>query len=366
MTRGPVAVLGGYGGVGAVAARLLSEWGVGPLRLGGRDPDRLARAAEELGGGVSTALVDATDPGALHRFCSGAAVVLNAAGPSHLLRDVVGRAARAVGAAYVDPAGDEDLRERLRDDDNGTVTLLSAGMLPGLTGLLPRCLAALQPGEGGTLTGYVGGRDRFTPAGASDYLLAGDGFGEPFAAVRAGVRVRGAARAVDDAWPPFFPEPVAATPYLSTESERVAAELKLADLTWFHVVAGRYLPDVLRRAASRVAVDAATAVTEVRRAADLDTFGREAYQIILVELSGPGGGPCLSVMLRGTGASGLTGAFAAIATRAAWSGEAPAGVHHAAEVLDPAAALDLLRTTPTVTGLEIVDGPADATEEETL
>jgi NAD(P)-dependent dehydrogenase (short-subunit alcohol dehydrogenase family) len=61
-----VVVIGGSAGIGLETARLARTEGAGII-LTGRDPDRLTRAATELGA-QSTAAFDATDPAALDRF----------------------------------------------------------------------------------------------------------------------------------------------------------------------------------------------------------------------------------------------------------------------------------------------------------
>ena len=64
-----VVVIGGSAGIGLETARRARSEGAG-LILTGRNPDRLKRAAAELGA-LSTAAFDATDPAALDRFFAG-------------------------------------------------------------------------------------------------------------------------------------------------------------------------------------------------------------------------------------------------------------------------------------------------------
>ena len=64
-----VVVIGGSAGIGLETARRARSEGAGVI-LTGRNPDRLERAAAELGA-LSTAAFDATDPAALDRFFAG-------------------------------------------------------------------------------------------------------------------------------------------------------------------------------------------------------------------------------------------------------------------------------------------------------
>jgi NADP-dependent 3-hydroxy acid dehydrogenase YdfG len=61
-----VVVIGGSAGIGLETARRARAEGAGII-LTGRNPDRLERAATELGA-QSSAAFDATDPAALDRF----------------------------------------------------------------------------------------------------------------------------------------------------------------------------------------------------------------------------------------------------------------------------------------------------------
>ena len=340
-----IGVLGGYGAVGSVALRQLASWGIGPLRIGGRDGDRAAGLAADLTGAIEVSTVDVTDAGSLARFCDGCAVVLNCAGPARHLGDRAARAAVAAGAGFVDAAGDDSLHAALANLGTARPVVLSAGMMPGLTGLLPRYLAGPYGREqlaATRLTGYVGGRDRFTATAALDYLAV-DGYGEPLAAWRDGARRSRVLVPLDGVRPPSFPEPVTAAPYLAGETERLARRLGLGEVHWYSVFAGTRVLGALRGTGGPA---------QLCRAAELDLFGHEPYQHLVIELSGR---IDAALVLRGTGASALTGAAAAIATRAVHAGEVPGGVHHAAEVLDPAASAGLLRGSPAVRELTVAE-----------
>lgn len=334
-----IGLLGATGAVGAAAAAHLGAWTTSPVRLGARRPK------------PGMVAVDVDDPVALAAFCRGCAVVLNCAGPASRIGIRVAEAAFDAGADYVDAAGDDDLAAQLAGVAPDRVAVVSAGLMPGLTALLPRLLATTDPVPPRHLSGYVGGRDRFTPAAAEDYLHSGFG--------RAGVALVGGAvvdRAVrTDVELPFCAEPGTAVPYLSTELRRVAERLGVTDVQWDSLFTGPHLRAALRRPLSAAALV---------RAADLDTFGHEPYQLIVVEFDA-----ARTALLRGRGASELTGAFAALTASAVARGEVPAGVHHAGEVLDPVASARRLGDAPAVTELTVLDAGAYASGgylEETL
>lgn len=376
MTRpgtGRIGLVGGYGGVGAMVARLLLRWGLGPIRVGGRRGERAsAFVATELDGAAEATAVDVTDPVSLARFCAGCDIIVNCAGPSYRVLDSVAVAAFAAGAHYVDPGGDEPVHRRLAARDlarEGFAAVLDAGLMPGLTGLLPVWLARDFDKVTG-LVAHVGLVDRLTPAGAGDYLLSlGGGHGQARAAWRHGRRVTDALDARADAELPFFPGRVTAYPYLSVEAERTATALALSDLTWFTVFdGGGHLSAALGRLQGAMAgigdLDAAS--VELSRAAALDLFGRDPYQRLVFRLDGHRDGEPHSrtLVLRGTDTYGLTGGMAAVVTRAVLAGAVPAGLAYPVDVLAPDEVVAALPELPGFAGMEVLDGGPERPEFE--
>jgi Saccharopine dehydrogenase NADP binding domain len=363
-----IAILGGYGAVGTVVARTLDRaFPDAKLRVGGRDLARAAAfVAAELRDATAVA-VDIGDDDELTRFCAGAHVVVNCAGPSYLILDRVAQVAFAQGCDYVDPGGDEPVFRTLSGQDLGPrAAVLTAGMMPGLTGLLPRWLATQEFDEVSALTAYVGTMDRLTPAGAAEYLLSlGGAYGEAQAAWRGGERVLRVSAPRTGAEVPFFPGRVDLYPYLSFETERTARALGLADLDWFTVFdGGAHMMKALSRLQGAMTgqADLAPAAEDLTRAAALDLFGREPYQQMVIELTGRRRETPLTrtLVLRGNDTYELTGAVTAMATSALIEGRIPAGVHFAAEVLPADAVVEQLRRLPAVSRLELLDGPADS------
>ncbi|MEU6217657.1 saccharopine dehydrogenase NADP-binding domain-containing protein [Streptomyces sp. NPDC047022] len=368
MTR-TLAVLGGYGAVGAVAAReLAAAHPEARLRIGGRRLAEATRCADRLGDRAEPYAVDLNNTASLATFCAGSSVVVNCAGPSYRVLDTVAAAALAVGADYVDAGGDEPVHRALSERDpagRGRAAVLTAGMMPGLTGLLPRWLAAQGVDEPERLLGYVGTMDRLTPAGAGDYLLSlGGAYGEAQSAWRNGTRVLRVLQPLNDIELPFFPGTVSAYPYLSYEVERLARDLGLATVDWYNVFDGgsRMLKALGRLQGAMTGQSALEpAARELIDAAGLDLFGRDPYQLFVLELTGRSAGreTVRALVLRGTDTYELTGAVAAFATGALLAGTVPAGVHYAAEVLDPGLVVERLRALPAVTSLDLFDRPLD-------
>ncbi len=379
-----IGLIGGYGDVGGHAARFLHRLGGHRLRIGGRDLGAARRfVRDELHGEAEAAAVDCLDDGTLDRFAAGCRVLVNCAGPYRLIGDRVARAAARAGAHYVDAGGDDALH-RLLDADPaedpareaagdpamdtagepagdtaapGRAVVLSAGLRPGLTGLLPRW-AARGFDQVRSLTACLAVLDRFTRTTADDYLRgADDGVSEPLAAWRDGPRPRTLTRRTGVTLP-FLPAEATLLPYLDTEAVRLAAALGLSHGDWHTAVVGEHV----RVAFDRVhALDREQAVTALCDAARLDAAGRTPFAVYLAQLDGvlEGAPASRTVLCRGPGNGELTGAITALAAVAAARGEIPPGLHFAADVLDPATTLDRLRTGPVPITLSLLDTTLD-------
>lgn len=357
-----IGVVGGYGDVGSHASRRLAA--SFDVRVGGRDPHAARMFAESIG--ARHQRVDFTDQSSLATFAEGCRVLLNCAGPSNLVRDSLARAARRAGADYVDAAGDDLLYELLNPADyTQGRAVLSAGLRPGLTGLLPRAIAT-EPGlRMDELTVSFGLRDRFTPTSAADFLqAAADKLTRPLAAWRDGPR-EGALTRRTETDLPFFPGEVTLTPMLSTEDERLAKALGLARGEWYSVLGG----EQVRAAFDLVhTLDRDRAVALLCRASQLDLTGRPPYVTIVAHAGGEQDGARVhrTAVLNGAGNAVVSGAVAALTVSAVVRGDVPAGRHYAADVVDPVWALRELEVDGAVRVEYLSTGAAELVEEGVL
>ncbi|MFH8798220.1 saccharopine dehydrogenase NADP-binding domain-containing protein [Streptomyces sp. NPDC017936] len=342
-----IGILGGYGAVGAAAARALAAEGGFRLRIGGRDREAAARCAAALGGHVEAEAVDARSDAGLERFARGCDVLLHCAGPAYELAGRPRRAAAAAGADYVDvmdgcgpgpaPAGER-------------TAVLSAGLSPGLSGLLPRLLTDGRAAPGAArFTGYYVSLGAFTRTGAVDYLLSLDrDYGTPRARWHDGRVVRDAPRGAEERVVAGVPHPVTVYPYLPQELVGQARALGLAEARWYNGFDGRHLLDALNR--HRSGEERAGGLEEraagVVRASTLDALGRSPYHVLcgVLELPGPDGALVRrTVVIRGEDGSAMTGVVGAVAAREVAGARVPEGVHQAARVLPARDVVDALR-----------------------
>ncbi|MES4892974.1 saccharopine dehydrogenase NADP-binding domain-containing protein [Streptomyces sp. NPDC096012] len=369
-----VAVVGSYGAVGAAAVRTIADrLPDAVVRLGGRDRGQAETLLAKSGLRGEAVEVDLYDGRSLAGFCRGARVVLNCAGPSYQVLDRVAWAAAAAGADYVDPGGDEPLLEALTRPGTFTGTaVITAGMQPGLTGLLPRhlCSTMSHPRR---LTAYVGTMDRLTPAGAADYLLSmGGAYGEARGAIRGGIRVERELEPRTGVELAYARNRVDVYPYLSFESARLPEVTGLTEIDWYNVFdGGTHMMNCLSRlqGAMRGESALAEAAEELTRAAALDLFGRDPFQLMLFEVTGTDGAgrpATRSLALRASDTYALTGLASALAVLAVLDGRKGPGVHFGSDVLDAETVLAALRAEPAVELLELLDRPilADRAMEE--
>ncbi len=358
-----IGLLGGSGAVGALLAQRLRNRGLGELVLAGRNAAQAQQVIDEkLGGAAEFETVELWDAHSLARFVGSCTMIVNCAGPTRRILDRVARAAVDAGVDYVDAGGDHPVYERLTQAAvrNEPRIVLSAGMIPGLTGLAPRYLAAGFDTVD-TLTVYHGIRDTFGYSSAYDYVVGiRDADDEPLAAWRGGPRSN-AARRVDIALP-HFPDTVTAQPYLSPEARRVAAALGLTSGTWFSVLDGERVPVLLQQVPGIGAEQIGDMAEKVRRAAELDVVGRARHATLLFEMRGTvaGAAHTRSLVVRAGGAAALVAAVAASAVGVLAAGRIEPGVHYAAEVLPPAEVIADLGADPAVVHL----GAADVTLDE--
>lgn len=360
-----IGIVGGYGAVGSVAARCLAADGF-RLKIGGRSADRAAAVAAGLADATAEA-VDATDAESVARFSAGCDVVLNCAGPAYHLGSLPRQAVAGAGTHYVDVM-DGSLESFVPPEDR--VMVLSAGVLPGLSGLLPQMLTAGL--REASFVGYYGSLDKFTHTGAMDYLLSMDrGYGTALAKWRDGRVIPGALGVEQDYQVPGIPRPVTAYPYLSAELVQQAVRLGLKEASWYNAFDGEHALRVLnhyRASGSRQSPeDAATALVQ---ASALDLSGRAPYHV----LSGTAEGfteddvPVRRTALIKSGdGNALTGVVGAVAAReVARGGIAPGVCHEAANVLAADVVLDAIRTHLPETIVSVTESPlgADIAEEE--
>jgi NAD(P)-dependent dehydrogenase (short-subunit alcohol dehydrogenase family) len=362
------AVLGATGAVGQTCARRLAahaaETGA-TVRLGGRDRHRLEALAADLPGNVEVLPTDLSDDASLAAFCADARVVASCAGPSYALLDRVARAAWAADADLVDIGGELAAVHRLGGRAGAPAPQLdrrtavfSAGVMPGLSGLLPRLLCREGPPR--RLDSFVGGAQIFTSLSAVDGLLTrGEEFGTPSAIASRGDVITGRLSPLHNVSLPGFPVPVHAWPYLTTEAQELSRAEGIAEVRAYNVFVTNRLPEAMAAAWAELGEEAE--VDEVKRAADAVVRAADAdredhgqfYVMLFTARPTPGGasGPS-RLVLTATDSYAVSGVVMAEAARQVADG-LPAGAWLAARILDPERMLQALRSDPHIDSVDI-------------
>lgn len=318
-----VGVLGGYGAVGEVAARCLASDGFA-VRIGGRQATSAVGLARDLATPGQGMRVDAADPDSVAAFADGCRVVLNCAGPGYLLSEPIRRAVLAAGVDYVDVMDDG-----LDTTAVARTVVLGAGLVPGLSRLLPKLL-----GDGVAVyerfTGAYAGLGTLTPAAAADYLLSGRrGYGTPFAAWRGRV-THSALRIDEDFRLPGVARALTGYPFLTEELRAQAAALGIGDASWHNAFDGPYLLAALSRLQGHAELNLTEAAAEIVQASALDAAGRVPYHLLHATMAGwdRDGHPIVrTALIRGADGSAITDAITAAGSPPGRTGWPTCSVH---------------------------------------
>ncbi|MFI9804305.1 hypothetical protein ACIHEJ_08030 [Streptomyces sp. NPDC052301] len=324
-----IGILGGYGRVGAAAARTLAAEGGHRLRIGGRDATAAWSLARRLGGDTEAAVVDTADSQSVTHFSRGCATVLDCTGTAFALRGRVRREVAATGGHYVAMADDG----APRTPSGPCTAVLFTGPSATFAGWLPRRLGA-----------GLAAAHRFT--GWYD----GPGTGPLDAAVTCLLGLRRAGhgpRAVDcppppAPWGPSWPLPARPGTVrrgLPEELQEQTYLLRLDTGAWYEAFHGTAVPAVLDAFAARSEWDddgtLLAAAQQLVRAGRGTPRGSRGLTVCgtLDGLTAEGTAVRRGMLLGCTEPTALLGALAAVAVREVTAGRVPPGVHSLAATL---------------------------------
>lgn len=287
-----IGILGMQSSMGQQVVRLLTQWGFLPVRGGSR-----RMAPSDLPACVSWQTVDITDPDSLQRFVAGCDLIINCAGPSHITTPRVLSATLRASVHLID-AGGASCKELIVPQWHENIVLLDAGVVPGLSGWLPRWLAK-DFSRVDSLQVWQGILDRFTLSGAEDFLA-----GVPIS------KYQRSPKPLAQQNLPFFPRPVQVTPWQDNETQWVSASLGVSNSRWFNVSDGQALPAVMRDLSLMTSSQACTSLVNAS-ALDIQSF--RPYVRYLLEVTGEqeGRNRTESALIQGVSVAQVCGAFIA-------------------------------------------------------
>jgi short subunit dehydrogenase-like uncharacterized protein len=176
---GRIVLFGATGYTGRLTAEALVARGAKPV-LAARSADSLAKLADELGGGLDTAVADVSEPRTVGALVSPGDVMVSTVGPFARWGEPAIEAAIRVGAAYLDSTGESSFIRRVFErygnlaerSGSGLVTAFGYDWVPGN---LAAGLALREAGEDAervaigyyaTGSGGMSGGTRASAAGA--------------------------------------------------------------------------------------------------------------------------------------------------------------------------------------------------------
>ncbi|MFA9394163.1 MAG: saccharopine dehydrogenase NADP-binding domain-containing protein [Halodesulfovibrio sp.] len=239
-----VAILGGYGKVGSVAASYLMQQGDADLYICGRNFQAASNTVaklttvsrnntEKAPASCKPYQVDIKDPKALRSLLSTCDVVVNCTGPTALIGDTVARAAVESDCHMVDPGGYDYVIELIRDLEDEVAKrklqlCFAAGIVPGISASLPLSMAK-KFSQIFSIKSYFAGEDVWSYGSMYD-MVCGMGELKELGASQAENRKRTplpfSERFVHF---PVLPEPFGksiAQPFYTKEFERVVKQTK--------------------------------------------------------------------------------------------------------------------------------------------
>ena len=170
-----IGILGATGYVGREAARTLLALPGRNIMLGGREPEKLRQFFPEIESKGECLPVDIYNGELLAGFCSKCDILVNCAGPAKQIKDRVASAAIDQSVHYVDVSGDESLYRQLLTrkpeiEAKKLRMIVSAGVYPGLSELVPAYVAETCFDEMDLLEVFFAGQGGFSLNAAYDIV----------------------------------------------------------------------------------------------------------------------------------------------------------------------------------------------------
>ena len=148
---GRIVVFGATGYTGRLVSEALVERGAKPV-LAARSRDKLEALADELGGGLETAVADVSDRDSVRELVERGDVLVSTVGPFARWGDAAAEAAVAAGAAYIDSTGEPAFIRRVFEEFGPRAERAGTGMLTAagydwVPGNLAGALALREAGD---------------------------------------------------------------------------------------------------------------------------------------------------------------------------------------------------------------------------
>lgn len=216
-------------GFGGLAGRVVTEYlkKKYPLRCGQR------RGCNKITSeNIEFVQVDIHKEDELYKFTMGCKVIVNCIGPSYYVSRKIAIAAQKSGAYFIDIFGVDLLN--ITNELSNTVTVIGAGSVPGLSGILPLWLAKQKEGIIHRVNIYGGGIEPITTNACADVLLSMlNGFGKSNTYFKEGHEIKNKADCVFA--PSIFTETAQVFEYFTEEMHQAIKKTNIRELHWYNI-----------------------------------------------------------------------------------------------------------------------------------
>lgn len=350
-----IGIIGGYGEVGHHACLTLQQYNIGPLKIGGRNPEKgKARQSDVLPGAIWEK-VDVEDDKSLADFMVGCDLILNCAAPSHRYSRRIAQICVQQGIHLVDAGTDNDYHSNPIDSGN-QIIVYAAGATPGFSGLFPVWFGKKFQ-KVHSLLSYYGTSGQLSRAGAEDYLEGSlHSNNIPRAAWRNGI-VPNVLLRKSGVTLPFFPGEVTLFPLFDDETTIVAQRLELDYGEWYAAVEGEKSIAALDSASFEYRTNPEAMIEKLCFVVEMDTLGRSPYFILMVQLTGEKEDEekVQTAIYEVGQIIPFCGKMAAVIVKTILDGKVKPGLHHTASIEDTDYVMEHLEKTDSRHSIQIID-----------
>lgn len=351
-------VVGVLGCSGAVGTNVMAHLGERYDILGGQRKEVPLKYGKWV-------FADIFDPVSLKNFCKQCDVVINAAGPSTLIKGTVAECCAKLGVDYVDISGESIYIERTGPKFEAAKNsfVIGAGLEAGLSGLLPYYLKR-NFDEIEIANCYLGSRERISRSSLVDVLgscfidsgYANACYDHGEIKPVTSTLMEGKQKILG------FCEDMYLKPYISNEIISMAKKCEMGRVTWYHAIADEQIMEILasmfetvsnieQEDFQKVLVDKYMPIFE----AIANTKPR--FNTLVYDFLGTKNGEKLHTLSICQIDEGylVCGAMAAFAAEQVLQGNVAQGISWACDILDPVKTVEYLLNNHIIRDLKTID-----------
>lgn len=183
--------------------------------------------------------LDIYDKNSLEDFCKRCSIVINCAGPSYVIKDMVMNVCVSNGVKYVDLSGDmlfEEKYQKFINDNNGEC-VVGSGFVAGMSAVMPLYYGNQYFDKVNEVKCFQGSRDCTSRNSITDIILSSvSASGYAGCYYDNGKAVPETEICNDKQEVIGFPEPVILKPYLSDEMKKAAETGNFNSLKWYNAI----------------------------------------------------------------------------------------------------------------------------------